>query len=318
MKELIQQTGVRKWFGDEWITLQTELMAILEGHFGQFNQQFILSGCVVNGTTVSAGIICLKSGNTYKLYRFAGATGVTFPVYFTTEAVEDTRLYMDGNVKPVAVDNNAILTSVFATNLLELKADGSTARFTDAIQDNAHRFCTDTEKASYAGQAAAAIAALRDGVASNFNTLKKIKDYIDLLDVQPVDIDALKAELRGGVDASLDTMKKIVDYINGLTYLPTFQGTSNLSGNTIDWRDTPERTKTLTAATQIDASNLIVGKTIGLKVSGAFALTFSAKFKKAIGSPDPSQSLINYVQMKCINAASGSEYIIYSIIYLNS
>lgn len=158
---------------------------------------------------------------------------------------------------------------------------------------------------------------VRGGVANTLNTLEKLRLWVEDRNPESIDVEALKLELRGNVDAALDNMEAIVEYIDGLSYLPTFRGTSVLAGTTIDWRGTPEMTKTLTAATQLDASNLIAGKTIRLLVSGAFALTFSTKFKKAVGSFDPSTTLTNYVQMVCVNATSGSEIIIYSIIYVS-
>lgn len=145
--------------------------------------------------------------------------------------------------------------------------------------------------------------AIRGGIDASYDTLNKLKLYIDNLNPEQVDLDALEAELRA--------------YIDGLTYLPVYRGASLLSASTINWAtSTPERYMTLTAATQLDASNLIAGKTIGLKVSGAYALTFTSKFRKVTGSPSPLTTATNYIQMKCLNDASGSEYIAYTVMYL--
>lgn len=296
MKELIQEVGVRKWFGDEWITLQTELMAVLEGHFGHNNKAFILSGCVVSGSTVSSGIVCLMSGGIYKLCRFAGATGVTFPVYFTVEMVEETRLYIDGEVKSVAVSYNAVLTATDTGGLLEMKANNTTPRFADALQDEAHRFVTDIEKNNYSSQAALAISVLRDGIASNLNTLEKLRIYLE--GIIPNDIN----------------INDIYTYIDSLSYFPVYRGASALTSNVINWKNsTPERFRALDANVQLSATNLIAGKTIGLKISGNFQLTFSPMFKKANGSPIYSPAATNYIQMKCLNDTPGNEYILYAI-----
>jgi hypothetical protein len=295
MKKLIQNSGVRKWYGDEWIAIQDEANAVIEGHFGAYGQQFILSGCIVAGTDVSAGLIALNHADGFKICRLEASEGLTFPCYLKVAKTEETRLYLDGATKPVSATYTAELSATNEGGYLELKADNSTPRFTDAIQDAAHRFCSDTEKTSYAGQAASAISTIRGGVADAYNTLEKLRALIPA----ESNLEALETELRG--------------YIDGLTYLPTFSGTSNLSTNVIDWTGTPERTKTLSAAAELDASNLIVGKTIGLKVSGAYALTFTAKFKKIAGSRDYSQTRENY-----IHATGGSEEIIYTITYYDA
>lgn len=148
-------------------------------------------------------------------------------------------------------------------------------------------------------------------VSEDFNSLAKIEAAIEALDFSDVNLDDLRNELRGGVANAYNDMKKIVDYIESLTYLPTYQGTSAQSANTIDWRGTPERTRVLAGNVEFDASNLIAGKTIGMKVTGAYEATFTSKFKKATGSRAHSTTRTNYYQMKCLNAASGAELIIY-------
>lgn len=327
MKEQKQVEGVRRWFGDDWINIQDELMAVLEGHFGHFNQQFILSGCNVSGTSVSAGIVALNTAGGFKLCRFAGAAGVTFPVYFQPVIDEEPRLYLDGEVKAAAINYNCELASSNPGGLLELKDDNTTARFTDAIQDASHRFVTDTEKASYASQANTAISTIRGGVSSTLNTLERLRAYfqnaIDNIETAGVDVDAIYAELRGGIAESMDDLEKLRAAMvardlewGKLVNVPEFRGTSELTGSTIDWSGKPERSVTLTGNTQFDASNLIEGKTIGVLIDGAYDSTFTAKFKKAVGSPDPDPNEVNYVQMKCVNATTGSELIIYTVIFI--
>jgi hypothetical protein len=311
MKKLVQNTGVRKWYGDEWITIQDEVNAVLEGLFGHYSTPFILNGCEVNGTTIASGIVGLIHSDGFKLCRFYGATDVTFPIYLKPVKTEQTGLYLDGATKAISYIYAAEVSATTDTGYLEIKSDGTTLRFNDIIQDAGHRMVSDTEKTSYAGQAASAVNIIRGGVDAAYNTLKKLKDAIP----DSANLNALKIELRGDVDEALNTMEKIVDYIDNLTYLPTFAGTSALTGSVIDWRGTPELTKILLEPTEVDASNLIAGKTIGMKVSGAFALTFTAKFVKMSGSRDYSLTRVNYIQMRCINAGSGTEEIIYSIAY---
>lgn len=324
MKELIQEVGVRKWFGDEWITLQTELMAVLEGHFGHYTQPFILSGCVVSNNNVNAGIVFLMSGSGYKLCRFAGATGVTFPVYFDVAAVEETRLYVDGDVKPVAVSYNAILVPTNPGGLLELKANNTTVRFTDAIQDTAHRFVTDLEKTSYAGQANTAITTIRGGVSSTLNTLEKLRSAlqadIDAIVTGEADADEILATIRGGVASTYDTLQKLLTHVNSMdvgwariTGVPEYTGSETLTGTEVNFAGKPILRKTLAADTELTVSNLIENKSITLIVTGGgYLLTLpTSTCKKVAGDYDPASK--NYIQLLCINAASGSEEIIYSV-----
>lgn len=319
MKKLVQNTGVRKWYGDEWITIQDELNAVIEGHFGTFAAQFILSGGVVTDTSVSAGLIFLNHADGFKVCRLAAAVDLVFPCYLKPVKTEQTRLYLDGATKPVSYTYSAEISATNEGGYLELKADNTTPRFTDVIQDATHRFVTDTEKATYAGQAASAVNTIRGGIAESLDTLEKLRASVQAaFDNLPetVGVETIYATLRGNVDEALDTMEEIVAYIDGLSYLPEYQGKAELAGATIDWTGKPELYKQLLEDTLVDANNLIVGKTIGLKASGAFNLTFTSKFKKAFGSPDPNPGSINYIQMKCIDDTSGSEIIIYSVIFI--
>lgn len=164
---------------------------------------------------------------------------------------------------------------------------------------------------------------IRGGVSEQYDTLEKLRAYVASLDFSEVNLDELKAELRGDVSAALDTMKEIVDYIDALEFsfndlndLPVFQGRAEVTAAVIDWSGKPERFKTLTAATQFSASNLIVGKTIGLLVTGNYATTFTSMFEKVPGSPVPVAGQKNYIQMKCLDDTTGSEKIIYSVMQL--
>lgn len=323
MKELIQEVGVRKWFGDEWIILQFELMSVFEGMFAQYAQPFVLSGCVVSGSNVSPGIVFLPLGTGYKLCRFAGATGVTFPVYFDVETVEENRLYIDGDVKPVAVNYNAVLTATNTGSLLELKADNTTPRLADAIQDATHRFVSDAEKTSYAGQANLAITTLRGGVSSTLNTLEKLRAnlqlQIDSIETGDVNADEILATIRGGVATAYDTLQKMLTYVNTmnvawsrLTGVPEYTGSDTLAGTVVNFAGKPILRKTLSAPTALTVSNLIENKSITLViVPGGHALTLPSSCVKLAGDYDA--AVKNYIQLLCVNATAGSEEIVYTI-----
>lgn len=173
---------------------------------------------------------------------------------------------------------------------------------------------------------------LRGGIAEELDTLEALRAHIVQLiadaQFQEVDVQAILDEIRGGVAAEYDTLLELKNYIdtlfqnleisfNDLTNLPVFQGSADLADNVINWNGVPELRKTLSANTEFDASNLIAGKTIGLEISGAFTATFSSKFVKVDGSPDPDPAEVNYVTMRCIRADAGNERIIYSVNFLN-
>lgn len=174
MKRQVQSPGVRKWFGDDWLNIQDELLAVLEGFFGGYNQQFILSGCEVNGNDISAGIVGLINGDGFYLCRFAGIQGTAWPVYMNPEKVVENRAYLDLQAKPITETWQVATGNVDGDGYFELKQDGSSALFTDAVQTANRRFVTDAEKVSYAAQAANAVGTLRDGVAAEHDTLSKI------------------------------------------------------------------------------------------------------------------------------------------------
>ena len=219
MKEQIQQTGVRKWFGNDWLDIQDELMDILEAHFGQFNKQFILSGCTVAATTISAGIVVLNVDNEYKLCRFSGATGITFPVFLKPDIVEEKRLYLDGDVKPVARSYNAVLSAVDTGGLLQMKQDNTMVRFTDIIQDSTHRMVSDEEKETWSGQVGFTLSTIRGGIISTLNTLEKLRVHlqqeIDNVNPDSIDVNKIYSTIRGGIADNLDTLKKLYDSITG-------------------------------------------------------------------------------------------------------
>lgn len=319
MKELVQQTGVRKWFGDEWVIIQDEMLAVIEGHFGGYAKQFIVTGCVVTGANVSAGIVGLNHADGFKLCRFSGAVGMAFPTYIKAVKSEETRLYLDGNVKPVADIYSAELSQTNDAGYLELKQDNTTPRFTDIIQDATHRFVTDTEKTSYAGQAAAALSTIRGSITASLNTLEKLRAYLEgKIDAGGIGPSAIYATIRGGVSAEYDTLHKLLTYTSTmevawsqLTNVPEFQGSATLAAANIDFSGKPILRKTLTANAAITATNLLENKTITLLASGNFALTFPVAWKRISGSYNG--SVMNLVQMLCTNATVGSEEIWYSI-----
>ncbi len=181
MKKQVQQTGVRKWFGDDFVSIQDELFEVLDSFFGSYGQQFILSGCIVNGNDISAGIVGLIDGEGFHLCSFSGVQGTAWPVYFYPSKVTENRAYLDNQVKPVSESWTVATSGNNPGGYLQFKQDGTSARFFDAIQTVNRRFVTDAEKATYNGQAASAINTVRGGVAAGYDTLAKIVTTMLLL-----------------------------------------------------------------------------------------------------------------------------------------
>lgn len=86
MKQHIQGAGVRQWYGDDMLELQSENLDVIQGFFEQFGP-FILQGCAIaaNGGNwdISAGLACIEHADGWKIVRVAAVTNTTLPGYFT-------------------------------------------------------------------------------------------------------------------------------------------------------------------------------------------------------------------------------------------
>lgn len=154
MKRSVQLPGVRKWAGEDLLELQSEGLAILDQFFGQYGDM-VISGCDVDAEagTITPGLVGLtgkdQDGNdTYKVCPFAGAAEIdVFPVYLALRYETITREYADSVVRPIAYQYSAELLRVLPEGRPSIAlSSGSVIRFTDAIQDDAHRFVSLIEK----------------------------------------------------------------------------------------------------------------------------------------------------------------------------
>ncbi|KAA6336883.1 hypothetical protein EZS27_014994 [termite gut metagenome] len=138
-KRQVQKLGVKKWSGEDLLTLQAEPLRVLDGFFAQFGS-LILSGCEVVGNDIAPGIVGLygqdADGNpAYMAVPFDGRTGSdVFPVYLTLAHTTETREYGDNEVKPVAYDYFAQATTALpqGINFIAITATGG-KRFTDIL-----------------------------------------------------------------------------------------------------------------------------------------------------------------------------------------
>jgi hypothetical protein len=142
MKEQRQLTGIRYWYGDDFIAIQNELIEAQESFYGPYGN-CILKGCEVVGQEIAPGI-CVISG---KIARFAGATGiVSFPVYLQLqEVVSKTRLYQSGGIKEIERDFSAVLsTNLPVGDYITINSIGGRT-FRDAFQDTNNRMVSDAQ-----------------------------------------------------------------------------------------------------------------------------------------------------------------------------
>ena len=166
MKEQVQELGVRKWFGDDFTALQTEVFAAIRALY-EDHPNMILSGCTItdNGDTtydLAAGIAVIRnsSGASPKICRVYAQENIpaaSFPIYLVqatrdrTEVPAYGREYKDATTKNIIVEYYAnVVTSLPAhANYVSITAAGVTMRFRDAIQSANYRFATDTEKTAW-------------------------------------------------------------------------------------------------------------------------------------------------------------------------
>lgn len=121
MNRHVQLPGIRKWAGDDLISLQEESLKVLDSFLGRYGNM-VVSGCEVTSNDdsgiydIAPGMVVLagtdhNSGQTAKVVPFAGATGMTMPVYLTLEYETHERLYVDNKVKPVSYSYRAVASS---------------------------------------------------------------------------------------------------------------------------------------------------------------------------------------------------------------
>lgn len=261
MKEQVQENGVRKWFGDDYIELQAELAAAIRAHY-EDHGNMILSGCGVtdngNGTyNLSAGVAVLKNslGASLKLcrvYAQANIPAASFPIYLVqaqrdkTEVPAYGREYKDATTKNIIVEYyGKVETSLPAHGqYVSIASNGTAVRYRDAIQGAAYRFVTDAEKAGWNAKldtsgytAADVLAKLKtvdtDNSGLNANTLQgyTAEQLIALLGTGSV----VDADTLDGYHASAFLLAAAYTAADVLSKLKTVDGSgSGLDADTLD------------------------------------------------------------------------------------
>lgn len=87
MKEYVAYTGGRYTYADDLLNLQDLSLSLTSIFAGCAD--FIISGCEVDGTSISSGYVWL--GN--KIRQFSGAENVSFPYYIVESNKEETVVY---------------------------------------------------------------------------------------------------------------------------------------------------------------------------------------------------------------------------------
>lgn len=144
MKRLLQLIGIRKWSGEDLVSLQAEPLKTIDAFFATYGNS-IFNGCEVtpaadNVYNITPGFVALQgkdqdNQDTFKVAPFPGLENVALPVYLTLSYNVIEKEYVDGKVKPAAYDYHATASSIRpedGTPYLEITATGG-RRFIDAV-----------------------------------------------------------------------------------------------------------------------------------------------------------------------------------------
>lgn len=114
MKEIKYNSGGQPFYIEDDQLQQEELFKAIEKQFADTNG-LVLSGCVVTGSSISAGLVYLDG----KVRELASATGLTFPCYIKASAVVeyDSRLHAEDSLnKTTKRAYNAEITNTLPTS----------------------------------------------------------------------------------------------------------------------------------------------------------------------------------------------------------
>jgi hypothetical protein len=290
MKQQVQETGVRKWFGDDFINMQNELMSAIEGIISDYGN-CVLSGATVtnngNGTyTISDGIAYLKdsTGANGKLCRIYSQTiaSASFPVYLQQASKDKDdvsgygRAYQDAITKNIIVEYYAEIVTVQPahSNYLSLTSAGVTTKLRDALQSAAYRFVSDTEKTAWNAKLAASAYTAAD-VLAKLLTVDGAGSGIDADKLDGVELSAL-AQLSGAAfTGPVSSYSTIVSKVAAFTIDSTYNGKIIECNGSF----TVTFANTLTAGFKCDIINVGTGTIL---LAGAGTLLTKSENKKLL------------------------------------
>lgn len=197
MKEQVQKTGIRTWFGDDLLDIQKEALDAIQAHYSEYGA-CIIKGCKISSKTISSGIVFLDG----KCQRFLGATVTSFPVYLKTKMSNETREYNTGGSKDVSITYEAIVsTSIPSGEYIRIDSSGG-KQFRDVFQDANHRMVSDSKISEWNSAKNSAINILRGSIESSLNTLGKLKTWASNLFATKQEVYDIKISARNLVKES--------------------------------------------------------------------------------------------------------------------
>jgi DNA-binding protein len=189
MKRQVQETGIRKWFGGDWLSLQAEPFKVIDGHYEQYGNM-IIKGCEIinNQADINPGIVGLwgkdeANNDIYKVAEFSGLqAAASWPVYLVLDKEEEKRLYDTGIQKNVAVTYKATPEYALPTGeYLIINQDGNNKTYREALQSSSYRFVTDAQISDWNSKAEGvhghAAADVTDSTTKRFVTDAQISDW---------------------------------------------------------------------------------------------------------------------------------------------
>ncbi len=210
MKNQVQEIGVRKWFGSDFILLQDEIIAGISGILSEYGN-FILSGGVftyaVDIANITDGFAYLKAsdGTNGQICRITETNISESPTIYLVQGVKTKtdvaaygRDYEDTNNKNIIHEYYAkIETSVPAHSNYITCTVANTNTFRHAIQSANFRFVTDTDKTNWNAKLAASAYTAADVLAKlltvdtdtagiNATTLKSVTPAAYALEYLPL------------------------------------------------------------------------------------------------------------------------------------
>jgi len=125
MNKQVQHTGIRKWFGDDWIKMQDELFKAIETGLLKTGTG-IVSGVERTGTTgaytFSDGIVIIDG----HLHTFEAHTSPNATIYIIPATSSINRDYLQGGSQEIAVDYTTTVVYTPPSSGTFIKADSST------------------------------------------------------------------------------------------------------------------------------------------------------------------------------------------------
>ena len=134
MKRHVQETGVRKWSGNDLLELQSEPLKVADSFLAQYGN-CIITGCVTSVSSVSEGLVSIGG----KVMTFSGVSTIeVFPVYLVATTTHSQREYGDNAVKDITIEYTATIQTsqpITGTEYIKIEATGG-VRFFDLIESS--------------------------------------------------------------------------------------------------------------------------------------------------------------------------------------